>query len=537
MSLCDTVQTRYADLLQPQELGLLAALQRLDHQAQCLYVRLVSRLGPWFRVSKLDYPEIGEIAPVIDALAKEQLVCEPAGLSVEELAGLYTVAELRAAYSHLLQAPTPPGKDALLTAIYALVLDEDEHQTLVLGDSRERVIAPMGGEVVQLLQLLYFGNRHQNLTEFVLSDLGIARYYPYALDREQRFFSCREALDEYIDCCQLNDIYYELLELGEDEALLQLAGDLLERDVRFPSSQARWERLCNLVARQLERLHYWDLSLRLFGRSSTHPARERRARILAARKDWEGVVALCQEIATAPWCEAEREAAERILPRALRKLGGTPPRRGRETFCEFKLRLTPFHESVEQDAAHDLQREWKSVYYVENDLMNSLFGLAFWEQIFADVSGVFHNPYQSVPADMYLPEFSKRREKKIVERFAALHAGDLGQELLRVYRLYSRYKCNWTNWRRVSETLLITALQIIPPDHLLAIWRRQLFDPRENRSGFPDLIAFGDRPGAYCLIEVKGPGDKLQDNQKRWLRYFAQNKIPAKVAWVEWTNV
>jgi hypothetical protein len=63
-----------------------------------------------------------------------------------------------------------------------------------------------------------------------------------------------------------------------------------------------------------------------------------------------------------------------------------------------------------------------------------------------------------------------------------------------------------------------------------------LFDPRENRNGFPDLIAFGERPGDYRMIEVKAPGDRLQGNQKRWLRYFAQHDIPASVAWVDWCD-
>jgi hypothetical protein len=61
-----------------------------------------------------------------------------------------------------------------------------------------------------------------------------------------------------------------------------------------------------------------------------------------------------------------------------------------------------------------------------------------------------------------------------------------------------------------------------------------LFDPGENRRGFPDLVALGDTPGDYCLIEVKGPGDALQDSQKRWLRFFEKEGIPAAVAWVSW---
>jgi hypothetical protein len=70
----------------------------------------------------------------------------------------------------------------------------------------------------------------------------------------------------------------------------------------------------------------------------------------------------------------------------------------------------------------------------------------------------------------------------------------------------------------------------------LTIWERMLFDLKENRRGFPDLIAFGGNTGEYCMIEVKGPGDALQDSQKRWLRYFSAQHIPAQVAWVEWQD-
>jgi hypothetical protein len=63
-----------------------------------------------------------------------------------------------------------------------------------------------------------------------------------------------------------------------------------------------------------------------------------------------------------------------------------------------------------------------------------------------------------------------------------------------------------------------------------------LFDPAQNRSGFPDLIALGTNKGEYSLIEVKGPGDALQDSQKRWLRYFKSHDIPSQVAWVEWRD-
>jgi hypothetical protein len=46
----------------------------------------------------------------------------------------------------------------------------------------------------------------------------------------------------------------------------------------------------------------------------------------------------------------------------------------------------------------------------------------------------------------------------------------------------------------------------------------------------PDLIAFKDE--GFHWIEVKGPGDKLQDNQWRWIKEFERLSVPFSVCYV-----
>ena len=58
----------------------------------------------------------------------------------------------------------------------------------------------------------------------------------------------------------------------------------------------------------------------------------------------------------------------------------------------------------------------------------------------------------------------------------------------------------------------------------------QLKDLRLFRAGMPDLMAF--KGEAYEWIEVKGPGDKLQDNQQRWMRELSKLGIPFSVCYV-----
>jgi hypothetical protein len=487
-------------------------------------------------VSRLAYAELGELGAVIDTLVDAQLAVVAQGLSVEELGRLFTLAELRLGAGPRLSGPLTRGKPALLEAIAALELDEAGYLQLLASVDRERIIAPCGVAEVQLLQLLFFGNRRQSLTDFVLSDLGVARYYPYPLDRQHRLFQHRDAVEEYLACAAFSDAWYELRDSGEVAGLLELADLLLAGEVRFASTEGRWYRLCNGLARDLERLGALDPALQLYRRSQRHPARERQLRILERMADWIAAEELGQAILAAPWCEDECDAASRVLPRVRRRLGQPAKPRPRDAFARLDLVLPPQQAAVERLAAHQLESDWHSVHYVENSLMNSLFGLAFWEQIFTPVPGAFHNPYQSVPTDMYGPDFLARRRRALEARLRQLEEGDITAILAEAHQKYATYQCRWVDWRQLDAALLNAVTRVIPSAHLLAVWQRILFDPRENRRGFPDLIALGEAPGEYCLIEVKGPGDALQDSQKRWLRFFRQQGIPASVAWVTWAD-
>jgi hypothetical protein len=530
--LLDSVEDQYADLLIPDESAFLEAYRRLGFDAQCLYVRLISRVGPWFRESRLQYPELGIIASAVDDLLGCGLAEQADSLSLEDLAGLCSVAELTARYGF-----RAADKASLLQQISEVEGGERAILDALLAADGARVIAPAQTNIVAILQLLFFGNRRQGLTDFVLSDLGVARYYPYTLDRNQRLFPDREALEAYLDCAAREDEWFALLEQEDGEGICELASAMSSPvAIHSPALQRRWDRLYNRVARQLERLGENQLALALYALSNRHPARERSARLLEKSGEYAKAEALCEAIAAEPWCEDELDAARRIVARVRRKLHGTRVPRYRDAFDQLSLTLPRAHLRVERQAAQSLDGAWEQVHYVENGLMNALFGLAFWEQIFAPVPGAFNNPFQSAPADMYERDFRVSRAEQLNLRLAELSALPLDVELPARWRHYRGFQCRWVNWRATSEELVVAATAVIPREHLLAIWQRILFDPRENRRGFPDLLALGADVGDYQMIEVKGPGDTLQNSQKRWLRFFQQQAIPAAVAHVQWAD-
>ena len=94
------------------------------------------------------------------------------------------------------------------------------------------------------------------------------------------------------------------------------------------------------------------------------------------------------------------------------------------------------------------------------------------------------------------------------------------------------------HWGVLSEPLLTAALSCLPAAHLRACFIRLLSDLKHNRAGLPDLIQLmPDAPAGkprYRMIEVKGPGDRLQDNQRRWIDFFCRHDMPVEVCHVRW---
>jgi hypothetical protein len=91
-------------------------------------------------------------------------------------------------------------------------------------------------------------------------------------------------------------------------------------------------------------------------------------------------------------------------------------------------------------------------------------------------------------------------------------------------------------WGLLSPALLECALCCFPPAHLRLWFEWIARDVQTNRAGFPDLVQFWPQHGRYRLIEVKGPGDRIQDNQRRLLEYCVRHQMPVSVCRVRWIN-
>src|ERR1044072_4086892 len=189
-------------------------------------------------------------------------------------------------------------------------------------------------------------------------------------------------------------------------------------------------------------------------------------------------------------------------------------------------------QAVEYVARDHLTSDAAPVHYVENALINSLFGLLCWEPVFAALPGAFFHPFQRGPADLHAPDFHARRADRFAACLAQLESGAYRETILRHLHGKAGVQSPFVFWGLLTPELVALALDCLPAAHLKLWFERLLRDIRGNSSGVADLIRFFLGAARHELIEVKGLGYRSQDNQIRWLAYCAQHGMPVLVLYV-----
>lgn len=560
LHLLQRVNNLYRDLLNDAEIQFVDDFLALSQDAQCLYIRLLCRKGDVFRLDKLNYPEIHSLDFACQELLSAQFFCSVGLTDIRDfgennLIKLFTKKELLDRYCGI--AP-----EAQRGALNALSREQLEQRLLTQAESESwwqsllsvGVIGVFGELEFTTLRLLYFGNLHQDFSDFVLRDLGIYRYEKYPLELNSRGFNQRCQIDQYLE--------YDQLLTAMPELKQQTAEQLLHWAERFQQLaatsddallQRRIARRCCELARQLERLAEDDAAMALYRQLPVHPARERCCRILFQRKEIAALLTECQSIAARPYHVVEYQFLQQFLPRVIRWL---KQQQQFSLMAQCQALLQPaaaLHErtltlamddvwrqqGVEAAAISALQAEGGGrAYHLENALILSVFGLYFWPLLYAPVSGAFFHEFQAAPLDLYEPDFVCRRQS-VYDQLLQQLQGFTGSHQLELCVLGTAEEKHgihnpfvfWGLLQPENLALVGQAIRQIPLAHWQAMFAYLWADLKHHRNGLPDLLWLND-DGGYRLIEVKGPGDTLQKNQRGWLEYFSRQGIPASVLYV-----
>lgn len=521
----------HADLLTPAERSFLAAFGKMPEASRALLVRMVMRKGDLFRTDRLQYDEIGCPLAAAGPLVAEGWIDERPVLECEALCRLITKPELQRHLAPYLPAGSRSKSD-MLALLAEAELEPRPFDEWCPG-ATGAVFRLQVKDFCERLRLMFFGNARQDWSEFVLSDLGIYRYEVVDISSAARAFSCRQDVDDYLHLHRCR----ERLEAGEPAR--SVLDDIPADPHANPWLEARRGKLLLALGMQLEREGALPRALQVHAANRYAGARVRSIRVLERLGQPEAALELADAARAEPENECEAQQVDRIATRLRRTLGAAAPaRRKTPMYDRLDLTLTPGDAfvSVEWRVQEHLACAQAPVHYVENTLLNALFGLLCWDAIYAPVPGAFFHPFHAAPADLNQPGFRSRRADLFDACLERLDSQAYIDVIRERYQAKKGIQTRFVAWGILDETLLEQALACLPAAHLKAIFERMLDDLRDNCTGLPDLIQFLPDEKSYRMIEVKGPGDRLQDNQKRWLDFFVSHGMPVTVCYVQWAE-
>ncbi|WP_038974733.1 3'-5' exonuclease [Bradyrhizobium genomosp. III] len=516
------VQRTYASVLGPEHHAFIARFEGLPRDARCLLVRMINRRGAIFNRSLFSYPEIDDVERAASDLtaaghARELgeadyaafVSCLPKDILVTgaQAAGR---GDVRKSWSK------PKFIDYYLQSIPFSVAAQH--------CGARNFIALDGTRPIEFLLYLYFGKTEVDLKNFALRDLGILR-----TNRETsfsaRFTDAEEALASFHYSRVLDS-----LEEGSEAVHRRAAVDVLAGPA-CPTEFAAdlRSRAAHQTGLFFEKASESDLARQLYCAGPSPDCNERLVRLLYNTGDKADAEALLQRMIDDPASDEEHLFATDFY---ARKFGGRRTglctellRSGRTITVDDTHRGNP-----EAGVAGVLRREGTKVFFTENVLWHTLFGLLFWEELFENTR--LPSGFDWLPHCLKDRSFRRLFAATIEEKLAAIASGSALPLILRTVAARWGRPNGIFSWDHVQVEALRAVLEGTDPVGIASIVRSMCDDFRGMRDGFPDLMLV--QAGKASFMEVKAEGDVIRRNQLTRLRQLGEAGIVAEIGRVDY---
>lgn len=574
-TLIESVREQDEQILAADEKKFIAAFEACSTSAKCLFLRLYRRKGFVFRVCMLkgygDVPNLPEAAAHLEAHGLACIVTpnDTKGLDWTGVADLLTAPELIAVASkcgHYLSMGSL-SRDGILAVLQHI--PPCRLLRLLAELAGDLIVLDQGScVVVERLERLFFLNEGHDLALFLATDFGAIRYPDYEVYRTRGVFPSRMALLAYEEALEAATALTIALEDGGDERAVEQAltpaWSVLDRGLH--KQQHSLEIPCFLRRYDASWIYCMmaTAGVSMLERRKEYKDAVRRLRQLldgrccpSRRGDWYVRLSIdlehlnkpsqALEVAEKALEDTSISSGDRLsLQRRVLRLG-KPPRRWRLPYWaaaaaweprEVRIIGRPLASiigaksvfygmdeepcSVEQLALQyyrcEEQGGWLG-HHCEGGIWAMLFGILLWDCLFKPgIPDVFRTPFQTAPLDLNSAEFYGQREDSIKTVLTRISQGEADTLLDSVWHMHNGCLCRGVSWDRYSLEDLKVICDCIGGRGLSAVLKLLAEDHAGWQGGMPDLFLYSPERRCAKLAEVKGPRDRLSDQQRAWMR-------------------
>lgn len=513
----------YAGMLNEDQRVFIARFSEFSKDARCLFIRMLNRRAFVFNRTQFKYSEIANIDRAIAELSSH-------GHARELREGDYDVflacltkdaLLLGAKRANLSDVRTSWPKQKLIDYFLREVAFADAFKHCA-GD---QFIALDNVRPVQFLLYLYFGKTEDDLKRFALRDLGIVK-----TNKIKSFASRFADADEATACFHYSQLL-DRMELKSIALYQQAANEIFDGPICSSDySDDLRSRAAHQAGLFFERRGDHQLAERLYRSGSSAECHERLVRLLYANGFEASAEELLRCMIDDPESDSEHVFATDFY---ARKFGGR-----RTGLCTELLRngqiikVDDTHRgNPEAGVAGVMRRKGYRVFFAENTLWRSLFGLLFWDELFE--SGQLHSGFDWMPQCLKDNTFARQFAPAIQVKLDAIRSGNgLNLILKTIAARYGRPNGVFV-WDHVNVEALRSLLVGADPLGIASIVRAMSEDYRAMSDGYPDLMLEND--GKISFLEVKAEGDVIRRNQLTRLRQLGYAGLTAEIGRVDYS--
>ena len=393
------VQRLYGHILNESEQRFIYRFSNLSEDAQCLFVRFSNRSGVFFRPQKLKYAEIEDIPAGLYELEENGFIESldfRHGAYAEEIVQLFTKEEW------LKMAPPTdlslkPLKKPDLVRYLLFYFD---FGLLVRQINAAEPVVKVQFEVeVMMMKFLFFGNRHADMTEFVVRDLGKINFERFKDDTYTARFNTRQEAEDKLMVSLTSEAFFEQQQAATppEDIFNWFMNWQAGTGALSEAAQLGYVRLVNRVGAFLERQKLPEQALTVYQLTNQAPARERRVRLLHRLGLPDEARALCVAMAQDPQNADERYFA--LDFQAKLDSGKSRTKKQATQFLHNAESVVIAAENryrVEQGVADYFIAQGRHAVHSENYPWRGLFGLVFWDIIYDENVQAIHHPLQQI---------------------------------------------------------------------------------------------------------------------------------------------
>jgi hypothetical protein len=535
----DFVRKRYTHILTESETAFLTNYETLSEDAQCLFIRFSNRSKSFFRVQTISYSEITDLQAVLNELLETafiESVCDTHQARFAEIIDLFTKPELLV-LTKMLEPEVMPSKSIKKPDLVRWLLHEYDFSALCeIISQMEPVVKVTFEAEVMLMKFLFFGNRHADMTEFVIRDLGHVRFQSFDEQHLSIQFENRKDVDDTLMVSLMKETFDVIKQELPPEDIFdwfmnwQVSSGTGLSHKAIPSFNSFILR----ISAWLERKKMLSQALSIYQLTNDAPARERRVRLLYNLGEIDEALALCEEIAENPQNADERYFSQDFYERIKNKKTRIVKRTTQALKAAEAIEVPVlFRYQVEFGALEYYRALGYNAFFSENEPWRALFGLLFWDIIYDTNVQTIHNPFQRIPTDFFLPDFYFKRSNQLKERLEAAHSREIMEEIVsQTYHDMYGITNVLVPWYDGALDKVLTLISLLTPEQIRLTMLEIALNLRENTRGFPDILIWNETE--YAFIEIKSPTDHLSSRQLHWQHFFAEHQVKSRVVRVNW---